>query len=180
MLWLLKFPDQQKTALCEVHTHTHVCFADYSHCRSRTISVNLLDCFPSCAHRVVLPNPPRSALRVLQVQVCATVAPNSVLKCKLDTFLLFCFSLFLFQDHAGNLSHQSQELMLGCITRLMSHHFDHCFFFYIYKKYILALFLLDQVIYFEYVRKQEGQKKRIYRLSFAFPNITTWFPSLRP
>lgn len=44
----------------------------------------------------------------------------------------------------------------------------------------LAPWLLARAIYFVYVRKQEEQKNRIYRLSFPLPNITTLFPSLHP
>lgn len=93
------------------------------------ISVPLLDRSPSCARRVYSP----PALLVLLGRFFfpfLPVAPNSVPKCKLDTFspvFFFVFPLSLFQDHASNLSHRSHVLMLGCTARLMPHHFDRCF-----------------------------------------------------
>lgn len=66
--------------------------------------------------------------------------------------------------------------MLGCITRWMPHHFDHCFFSpYIYKihTYILYIYiyiLLSRSIVISCMSENKrSRKNRMYRPSFPFP-----------
>lgn len=97
---MIEFPCSAKTR----EAHTQVCSADYSRSRSRMISVSLLDGFPSCARGVYFP----PALLVLLCRFFSpflAVAPNSVLKCKLDTFVLFLFFLFFFSKPTPAICH---------------------------------------------------------------------------